>query len=152
MTERRAPDDRLWYLAGPMSHIPQFNYPTFFRVAKALRAEGYNVLSPAEQDSPEQLEIILASPDGNIGAIDKEVGTWGDFLSHDVKLIADKVGGIVFLPGWQQSRGARLEGYVGLTCGHPFMEVNFYGHGPEQQLLLSDLSPDRVKQEIFNHV
>lgn len=147
MTVQHAPDERVWYLAGPMSGIPKFNYPMFFRVADALRNSGYNIVSPAEQDSDESLQKILASPDGKLGSL-TEVGTWGDFLSHDVKLIADKVGGLIFLPGWYKSRGARLEAYVGLTCGHPFMEVDFFN----DEILLSDASPESIKRRVFENV
>ena len=147
MSTRHAPDNRVWYLAGPMTGIPQFNYPLFFRVANALRNTGYKVRSPAEFDKPEDLEIILASPDGAPGST-ASVGTWGDFLSHDVKVIADEVDGIVFLPGWARSRGARLEAYVGLTCKHPFMAIDFF----QDEMLLSDLSPEQVKAEVFNNV
>ena len=31
-----------------------------------------------------------------------------------MKLVADRVDGIVLLPGWERSRGARLEAFVGL--------------------------------------
>ena len=148
MTTLHAPEDgRVWYLAGPMSGIPQFNYPMFFRVADALRNTGYNVRSPAEFDSPSALQIILASPDGAPGSADA-AGSWGDFLSHDVKVIADEVNGIIFLPGWARSRGARLEAFVGLSCGHPFMAVDFF----QDEMLLSDLSREQVKAEVCKNV
>lgn len=147
MSVRFAPDGKVWYLAGPMSGIPQFNYPLFFRVANALRNSGYEIISPAEQDSDEELQKILASPDGDLSKVPSSQ-TWGDFLSHDVKLIADKVDGIVFLPGWYKSRGARLEAYVGLTCDRPFMEVDFFN----DEILLSDLAPTEVKRRIFDNV
>ena len=46
--------NKKYYLAGPMTNIPQFNYPRFFELAKVLRAEGYTIISPAELDSPER--------------------------------------------------------------------------------------------------
>ena len=42
--------------------------------------------------------------------------------TRDVKLVADHVQGVVFLPGWHKSRGARLEAFVALLCGHAFAE------------------------------
>lgn len=111
-----------WYLAGPMSGIPQFNIPLFDKATAALRAGGLDVISPAELDNEETRAAALASPDGSPGSGTTNGETWGDFLARDVKLVADEVGGIIFLPGWHRSRGARLEAFVGLLCGHRFMQ------------------------------
>lgn len=102
------------YLAGPMTGIPAFNIPAFDEAAEYLRGEGFDVVSPAELDSPEIRAISLASPDGAIATLHSHGQTWADFLARDVKLITD--GGfdaIVVLPGWDKSRGARLETFVG---------------------------------------
>jgi len=111
------------YLAGPMTGIPQFNFPAFDAVAADLREHGYEVVSPAELDDPEDRETALASPDGSMagghGATQK---TWGDFLARDVKLLADGgIEAIFVLPGWERSRGARLETFVGYLCGLPIV-------------------------------
>lgn len=112
-----------FYICGPMSGIPAFNIPVFDAAAANLRAKGFEVVSPAELDDPETRAIQLASPDGS----PKDTGgySWGDFLSRDVKLIADSIGCIVTLPGWKRSRGARLEVFVGLLCG-----VHFAAYDP----------------------
>ncbi len=106
------------YLAGPMTGIKQFNFPLFHKAADVLREQGYDIISPAEMDAESDVaEKAMASHSGDLlDASIKE--TWGDLLSRDVKIIADVVKGIVFLPGWQQSKGARLEAYVALICGH----------------------------------
>jgi Domain of unknown function (DUF4406) len=99
------------YLAGPMSGIPQFNFPAFFEAARRIRAGGFEVVSPAEIDDAEDTAEALASLDG----VPSSRRSWGDFLARDVKLIADGgIDGIVFLPGWTQSKGAKLEAFVGL--------------------------------------
>ena len=95
-----------WYLAGPMTGYYQQNFPLFDRVAKELREQDYDIVSPAELDSPKERKIALANK--------RSKCTWGDFLARDVKIIADQVQGIIFLPGWSKSRGARLEATVGL--------------------------------------
>lgn len=107
------------YVAGPMTGIPQFNFPAFDAAAAQLRELGYDVVSPAELDDPDDREAALASPDGSMatygtarpdGVIKK---TWGDFLARDVKLLSDGgIDAVVVLPGWEKSRGARLETYV----------------------------------------
>lgn len=102
------------YVAGPMTGLPQFNFPAFDAMAVSLRQAGYEVVSPAELDDPEDRAAALASPDGYMHGGHHMNKTWGDFLARDVKLIADEgVDGIVVLPGWAGSRGARLETFVG---------------------------------------
>lgn len=111
----------IWYTAGPMSGIPQFNYPLFLMVAKKMREQGFTIVSPAELDTPKMQALAMTSKDGSLASMEKESGeTWGDMLARDVKLISDKVGGIVVLPGWDRSRGARLEVFVGLLTGKQF--------------------------------
>ncbi len=110
------------YLAGPMSGLPQFNFPAFFEAAEALRRNGFEVVSPAEIDNAEDAAAALASPDGAMQTIPSRK-TWGDFLARDVKLLADTgIQGIVFLPGWEKSKGAKLEAFVGLLQGFKFWE------------------------------
>ena len=110
-----------YYLAGPMTGIPQFNYPAFDEAAKFLRASEYDVVSPAELDDPETRRMAMSSPDGALGSGCVNDETWGDFLSRDVKLIADECKGVIVLPGWEKSRGARLEVFVALLCGYEIL-------------------------------
>ena len=106
------------YIAGPMTGIPQFNFPAFDALAQELRSRGYDVVSPAEMDDPATRAAALASPDGAPGTGSPNGETWGDFLSRDVKLIADGgIEAIICLPGWNRSRGARLETFVAWLCG-----------------------------------
>ena len=106
-----------WYIAGKMSGIPQFNIPMFDRVAAELREFGMQIVSPAELDDTGYREACLASPDGKVFPAGP---SWGDLLARDVKLIADNIDGIILLPGWKDSRGARLEAFVGLLCNKDF--------------------------------
>lgn len=114
-----------FYLAGPMSGIPQFNFPAFDTAAGRLRDLGHEIVSPAELDDEQTRAEALESPDGKPTQRDKVNGhTWGDFLARDVKIVADQVQGVVFLPGWERSRGAKLEAFVGVLCGHEFAEYD----------------------------
>lgn len=101
------------YLAGPMTGIPQFNYPAFDVAVRDLRGQGHEVTSPAELDDPATRKMALASADGSPGSGSANDETWGDFLARDVKLLADSpLDAVVVLPGWDRSRGARLETFV----------------------------------------
>lgn len=101
-----------FYLAGPMSNIPQFNFPLFISAAADIRGRGIDLVSPAELDAENGIDVqAMSSIDGNAA---KLTNTWADLLARDVKLIADQVQGIIFLPNWHKSRGARLEAFVGL--------------------------------------
>ena len=107
------------YVAGPMSGIPQFNYPAFLEAAARLREHGLEVLCPAEMDTPEMQEAALASKTGNISDLADTGETWGDVLAKDVKLVSDVVDEVCLLPGWVDSRGARLEAFVALSVQKP---------------------------------
>lgn len=114
------------YMAGPMTGIPQFNFPAFDRAASDLRARGYEIVSPAELDDPVDRAAALASPDGSALSYGTGVKkSWGEFLARDVKLIADDgIEGVVVLTGWENSRGARLETFVAnALCGLPVFRI-----------------------------
>ena len=121
-----------WYLAGPMSGIPAFNIPFLDETAAFLRERakpGVEFVSPAELDDPKIREACLASEDGEVNEATGGGNSWGDFLARDVKLIADGVTGIILLPGWEKSRGARLEAFVGLLCNKKFALLSYFDVG-----------------------
>ena len=103
----------IWYLAGKMSGIPQFNFPKFDRVAATLRAAGMIIITPSELDTAEIRTAALASKDGQPMGVG---GSWGDFLARDVKVIADQVDGVILMDGWLDSKGARQEAFTALQC------------------------------------
>ncbi len=109
-----------FYLAGPMTGIPYDNLPLFEHAAADLRANGLDIISPAELDSPAARDAVMADPTGKTTFNDAAGTTWGNALARDVELITDSVDGIIFLDGWQASRGARLEAFVGILCDHEF--------------------------------
>ena len=123
-----------YYLAGPMSNYPQFNFPAFIAAAADIRARGFDLVSPAELDAENGVDVqAMGSKDGDASKLTQ---TWADLLARDVKLIADQVQGIIFLqPDWYKSRGARLESFVGLLQKEfEFLEYN----GPDMPLTAID--------------
>lgn len=119
------------YIAGPMTGLPHFNIPAFDAAAEDLRAKGYEIVSPAELDDPDDRAAAMASPDGSAlqyGSDALRKQTWADFLARDVKLLTDGGFDAVFvLPGWDRSRGARLETFVANALNN----IPIYWYGQE---------------------
>lgn len=107
------PDDEFYYLGGPMTGIPQFNFPRFHEVGDKLRSEGYNVISPAEIDNPKDRKIAMASVDGLESTLHSERSGGKELLSRDliVCCLPTCIGGI-FIEGWHRSSGAYGESWV----------------------------------------
>lgn len=83
------------YLSGPMSGIEDNNFPEFHKWAAKLRADGHDVVSPAEI---------------------QEAGTWELCLRADLRELCT-CEGIALMPGWENSRGANLELHVAHRLG-----------------------------------
>ncbi|MFU2878316.1 DUF4406 domain-containing protein [Pseudomonas aeruginosa] len=69
------------YLAGPMTGLPEHNFPAFHAEAARLRQFGYHVENPAE--------------------INPEGGSWSDCMRRDIPqlLTCDS---LALLPGWDK--------------------------------------------------
>jgi len=139
-----------YYLAGPMTNRPQFNYPLFDSVADALRDEGYDITSPAEMDDPETRKAAMASPDGAVGSGVVNGETWGDFLARDVKMLADHLDAIILLPEWETSKGARLEAFVAINCDYPCFLYQGSGQIEEVEAISIMNEIRRGVQEAYN--
>lgn len=101
-------DEHIFYLSGPMSGKPNSNFPLFQRAAKILRERGFYIVSPVELDEQENTVRIEYA--------------WGHYIGRDVTVLIDKCDGIIMLPDWAQSKGARIELFVAITCGHALFE------------------------------
>lgn len=100
------------YLAGPMSGVPEHNFPAFRSAGDELRTLGYDVVSPVEMDEAEGFDAATA-PDVAPGSQE-----WNRFLARDVMVVADPATeAVVVLPGWERSRGACLEVHVARALG-----------------------------------
>ena len=85
------------YLSGPMSGIPDFNYPLFTDAAAHLRRLGFDVISPHELDSEAGVDLDAFTEADRRAA-----------LARDVAAVT-RADGVAVLPGWEQSSGARAE-------------------------------------------
>lgn len=86
-----------WYLSGPVSGYPSGNRAQFEVSARLLRSLGYDVVNPLEFDEAPDLP-------------------WSDYLRKDIRALMD-CGGVITLPGWQESRGASLEVHIAHALG-----------------------------------
>lgn len=87
------PKTGIYYLAGPMRGLPDKNFALFNAIAYSLREKGYSIINPAE--IAVSLNVGLDAP--------SEV-----YLKEDFRFLLNCTG-IILLPGWEGSAGARKE-------------------------------------------
>lgn len=88
------------YIAGPMTGLPDYNFPAFHAAAADWRAAGWTVVNPAE-------------------AFDGDQGRpYRDYVRHDMAVIRG-CRAIAMLPGWDgpNARGSVWEHEVALLLG-----------------------------------
>jgi len=85
------------YIAGPMTGIPEYNYPAFNAEADRLRALGFHVENPVDNSPP-------------------DCGTWEGWMRKAIAQIitCDRM---VMLPGWEASKGAVIEFNLAVSLG-----------------------------------
>lgn len=106
------------YIAGPMSKMPDHNFPVFHAAAKKWREAGWRVINPAELDGAEQ-----GGPDDRFPR---------DFyLRRDLAALT-QCHAIALLPGWQVSEGAKLEHAVALGLGLKVFDAFWVSTPPEE--------------------
>lgn len=108
------------YLAGPMTGLPNFNFPAFDYAAKKLREQGFVVFSPAERDREVYGDVIEDNKTGDIvEAVAKAKFNAAETMEADTCWICRHATAIALLPGWEKSRGVGVElalaRYLGLT-------------------------------------
>lgn len=84
------------YLSGPMTGIPDFNFPAFNAEAARLRALGYEVANPAEMNDS-------ATP-------------YNECLRNDLSALMT-CDTVAMLDGWMNSNGAHLEMHIAHRVG-----------------------------------
>ncbi|WP_420114537.1 DUF4406 domain-containing protein [Pseudactinotalea sp.] len=89
------------YIAGPMSGLPDFNYPAFRAAEGELRRAGHEPLNPADAEALNDTGVPQA---------------WAWYMRHALGMVI-RAEGIALLPGWERSRGATLEHLVALQLG-----------------------------------
>lgn len=79
------------YISGPMSDLPDLNYPSFFAAEKVLETKYSKVLNPARL------------------RLDKgQENTWENWMRKAIVMMMEATH-VVLLPGWENSKGAKEE-------------------------------------------
>lgn len=90
------------YVAGPMSGLPDLNFAAFHAAAAWLRGMGHTVINPAELNTDPAAE-------------------WHACMRVDIAALVT-CDTIYLLPGWEDSRGAKLEHHIAERLG---MSIEF---------------------------
>lgn len=77
------------YISGPMTGLPEYNYPAFHEAAHKLREAGYEPINPADFPIQEDWE-------------------WADYMRQDIPRLCE-ADHIYLLDGWENSKGATVE-------------------------------------------
>lgn len=89
------------YIAGPMTGLPEFNYPAFREAEARLMSLDYETLNP-----------ITAEAENDTG----KPQTWQWYMRRALRLVSEAEG-VALLPGWTKSKGACLERDVATRLG-----------------------------------
>jgi len=92
------------YIAGPMTGLAEHNFPAFHAAADRLRQAGWDAVNPAENF-------------GGRTDLPRE-----SYLRADVALLVG-CDAVAMLPGWEDSRGAKLEYLLARELGLPVLDA-----------------------------
>jgi hypothetical protein len=113
-----------YYIAGPMTGIPNFNFPAFNAAAAHLRSQGHEVFNPAERDIARHggVDISEGNLKGDPTLAAKVHGfSLREALADDTAFICKEADAIAMLPGWENSKGARAEHALAIALGHSIL-------------------------------
>ena len=105
---------RTVYIAGPMTGLPEHNYPAFNAAADHYRAQGHTVHNPAENTPTVRIDTM----------------TWTDWVRLGIAQLV-QCDTIVMLDGWSRSNGACLEIHIArsLNMRIRYQDPTHYGTG-----------------------
>jgi hypothetical protein len=112
------------YLAGPMRGYADFNHGAFTKGAEFIRQCGHDVFSPTERDAE-----VGFNPVGMLGNEADLIHAEFDLreaLGADLAWITSEADGVVVLPGWQRSKGARAEVATAHALNLPVWELALF--------------------------
>ncbi len=99
------------YIAGPMTGIPEFNFPAFFAAEERFAAAGWEVVNPARVDEEHGFNAKTDAAEPH-----------HVYMRRDLPAVA-ACDAIALLPGWQASAGVGHELYVARACGRELLDA-----------------------------
>jgi hypothetical protein len=102
-----------FYIAGPMSGYPLWNFPAFDSMRDYLKASGHEVISPADLDREHGFSEHRTSLEG----FDIEAA-----IRRDIDAIF-KCDAVLMLEGWEKSKGATAEYHLAKWLGKQINNV-----------------------------
>jgi hypothetical protein len=92
------------YLAGPMTGLPDYNYPAFAEAEVRGTAMGLDIHSPHKN-----FNEVKTLP-------------YATYIRADMAMLLN-CNAIALLPGWERSRGAKFELHVAQLLGHAVFDA-----------------------------
>lgn len=120
------------YIAGPMTGLPEYNFPAFRAAQQELEAAGYECLNPVTSN----IHDSAPCPDAD---------TWTEYMRNGFNQLI-RCHGIALLPGWEDSPGATAEHALASTLAMPAATIENWiraGNGEEAWAIM----PVKLKAE-----
>lgn len=120
------------YIAGPIAGLPNQNRNSFFEAENLLKWRGFEPVNPHNlnhehfglcfgDDIPREIT------NGSASVFD-ESHKYGCYMRADLRAVLE-CDGILLLPGWERSRGARVEAQVAEILGILFLDLEWLRTG-----------------------
>jgi hypothetical protein len=90
------------YIAGPMTGLVDFNRWSFHEAARRLEGVGFTTANPATLPAPSAYHPRRVYE-----------SHWAFYMRHALPLLLEAEA-VALLPGWEESRGAKLERQIAL--------------------------------------
>lgn len=115
------PKERV-YLSGKMRGVPFFGFHHFDFWRDRLKAEGYEVVSPADMDRADGFDPIARNSENDQNGICDDVQDVRKLLLRDITALAN-CHRLALMPGWETSTGAQAELAFCRATGMPWNTV-----------------------------
>lgn len=99
------------YIAGPMTGIPEFNFPAFMRAETMLQQHNWEVINPARKDIERGHDMT-----GLDGTVHPHGFNYQETLLADLHYVAE-CDAIFMLDDWDLSAGATAEHALAVALG-----------------------------------